>query len=88
MSEKTVDEYYEILISKWKLSTVNSSSLNEGGRSMEEKSKAIPVDLLEKVTGGVEEVPFVEDNQSITDDSLEDLPEKKKKRLGDIFGDN
>ena len=31
---------------------------------MEEKSKAIPVDLLEKVTGGVEEVPFVEDNQS------------------------
>ena len=55
---------------------------------MEEKCKAIPVDLLEKVTGGVEEVPFVEDNQSITDDSLEDLPEKKKKRLGDIFGDN
>ena len=55
---------------------------------MEEKSKAIPVDLLEKVTGGVEEVPFVEDNQSITDDSLGDLPEKKKKRLGDIFGDN
>ncbi len=55
---------------------------------MEEKSKAIPVDLLEKVTGGVEEAAFVEDNQSVTDDSLEDLPEKKKKRLGDLLGGN
>ena len=31
---------------------------------MEEKCKAIPVNVLEKVTGGVEEATFVEDHQS------------------------
>lgn len=42
---------------------------------MEDKDKKIPTELLEKVTGG------------LTDDSLEQVPEKKKKKLDDLYGD-
>ena len=42
---------------------------------MEDKDKNIPIELLEKVTGG------------LTDDSLEQVPEKKKKKLDDLYGD-
>jgi len=42
---------------------------------MEDKDKKIPIELLEKVTGG------------LTDDSLEQVPEKKKKKLDDLYGD-
>lgn len=42
---------------------------------MEDNNKVIPVELLEKVTGG------------LTDDSLEQIPEKKKKKLDDLYGD-
>lgn len=42
---------------------------------MEDNTKVIPAELLEKVTGG------------LTDDSLEQVPEKKKKKLDDLYGD-
>ena len=42
---------------------------------MEDKDKKIHKELLEKVTGG------------LTDDSLEQVPEKKKKKLDDLYGD-
>ena len=42
---------------------------------MEDKDKKIPTELLEKVTGG------------LTDDSLEQVPEKKKKKIDDLSGD-
>jgi hypothetical protein len=42
---------------------------------MEDKDKKIPTELLEKVTGG------------LTDGSLEQIPEKKKKKLDDLYGD-
>ena len=42
---------------------------------MEDKVQKIPTELLEKVTGG------------LTDDSLEQVPEKKKKKLDDLYGD-